>query len=97
MKWTISTAIDSTIANSFLSRMHKSMGNSILIIEKERLIREVSSQEKTVKGSIANTNEILLYFAEYDFFALIENLIAFKLFAYKLSDCKSIEVLCLNI
>ena len=46
MKWTISTAIDSTIANSFLSRMHKSMGNLIIIIEKERLIREWSSQEK---------------------------------------------------
>ena len=50
MKWTISTAIDtcSTIANSFLSRMHKSMGKSIIIIEKERLIREGSSQEKYV-------------------------------------------------
>ena len=46
MKWTISTAMDSTIANSFLSRMHKSLGNSIIIIEKERLIREGSSQEK---------------------------------------------------
>ena len=46
MKWTISTAIDSTIANSFLSRMHISMGKSIIIIEKERLIRERSSQEK---------------------------------------------------
>ena len=46
MKWTIPTAIDSTIANSFLSRMHKSMGKSIIIIEKERLIREWSSQEK---------------------------------------------------
>ena len=46
MKWTISTAIDSTIANSFLSRMHKSKGNLIIIIEKERLIREWSSQEK---------------------------------------------------
>ena len=46
MKWAISTAIDSTIANSFLSRMHKSMGNLIIIIEKERLIREGSSQEK---------------------------------------------------
>ena len=46
MKWTISTAIDSTIANSFLSRMHRSMGNLIIIIEKERLIREWSSQEK---------------------------------------------------
>ena len=46
MKWTISTAIDSTIANSFLSRMHKSMGKSVIIIEKERLIREGSSQEK---------------------------------------------------
>ena len=46
MKWTISTTIDSTIANSFLSRMHKSMGKSITIIEKERLIREWSSQEK---------------------------------------------------
>ena len=46
MKWAISTAIDSTIANSFMSRMHKSMGNLIIIIEKERLIRERSSQEK---------------------------------------------------
>ena len=46
MKWTISTAIDSIIANPFLSRMHISMGKSIIIIEKERLIRERSSQEK---------------------------------------------------
>ena len=46
MKWAISTAIDSIIANSFLSRMHISMGKSIIIIEKERLIRERSSQEK---------------------------------------------------
>ena len=46
MKWVISTAIDSTKANSFLSRMHKSMGNSIINIEKERLYREGSSQEK---------------------------------------------------
>ena len=48
MKWIISTAIDSTKANSFLSRMHKSMGNSIINIEKERLYREGSSQEKKV-------------------------------------------------
>ena len=46
MKWTISTAIDSIIANSFLSRMHISMGKSIIIIDKERPIRERSSQEK---------------------------------------------------
>ena len=46
MKWVISTAIDSTKANTFLSRMHKSMGNSIINIEKERLYREGSSQEK---------------------------------------------------
>ena len=46
MKWAISTAIDSIIANSVLSRMHISMGKSIIIIEKERLIRERSSQEK---------------------------------------------------
>ena len=46
MKWAISTAIDSKIANSFLSRMHIYMGKSIIIIEKERLIRERSSQEK---------------------------------------------------
>ena len=45
MKWVISTAIDSTKANSFLSRMHKSMGNMIINIEKERLYREGSSQE----------------------------------------------------
>ena len=49
MKWAISTAIDSIIANSFLSRMHISMGKSIIIIEKERLIRERSSQEKLLK------------------------------------------------
>ena len=48
MKWAISTAIDSIIANSFLSRMHISMGKSIIIIEKERLIRERSSQEKVL-------------------------------------------------
>ena len=48
MNWTISTAIDSTIANSFLSRMHISMGKSFIIIEKERLIREMSSQEKSL-------------------------------------------------
>ena len=46
MKWVISTPIDSTKANSFLSRMHKSMGNPIINIEKERLYREGSSQEK---------------------------------------------------
>ena len=46
MKWVISTAIDSTKANSFLSRMHKYMGNPIINIEKERLYREGSSQEK---------------------------------------------------
>ena len=46
MKWVISTAIDSTKADSFLSRMHKSMGKSIINIEKERLYREGSSQEK---------------------------------------------------
>ena len=46
MKWVILTAIVSTKANSFLSRMHKSMGKSIINIEKERLYREGSSQEK---------------------------------------------------
>ena len=51
MKWVISTAIDSTKANSFLSRMHKSMGNSIINIEKERLYREGSSQEKAARQS----------------------------------------------
>ena len=50
MKWAISTPIDSTKANSFLSRMHKSMGNSIINIEKERLYREGSSQEKNVSS-----------------------------------------------
>ena len=56
MKRTISTAIDSTIANSFLSRMHKSMGNLIIIIEKESLIRERSSQEKILAGDINSLN-----------------------------------------
>ena len=46
MKLVISKASDSTKANSFLLRMHKSMGNSIINIEKERLYREGSSQEK---------------------------------------------------
>ena len=53
MKWVISTAIDSTKANSFLSRMHKSMGKSIINIEKERLYREGSSQEKEEKNGWA--------------------------------------------
>ena len=48
MNWDISTAIDSTKANSFVSRMHKSMGNPIINIEKERLYREGSSQEKKI-------------------------------------------------
>ena len=51
MKWVISTAIDSTKANSFLSRMHKYMGNPIINIEKERLYREGSCQEKTMHDS----------------------------------------------
>ena len=57
MKWAISTAIDSIIANSFLSRRHISMGKSIIIIEKERLIRERSSQEKYFKSSILPLKE----------------------------------------
>ena len=59
MKWTISTAIDSTIANSFLSRMHISMGKSIIIIEKERLIRERSSQEKVENTFFLNFSFVL--------------------------------------
>ena len=68
MKWTIPIAIDSTIANSFLSRMHKSMGNLIIIIEKERLIREWSSQEKKIHLSkctfinFSGTDRSIFYF-----------------------------------
>ena len=40
--------------------MHKSMGNSIIIIEKERLIREGSSQEKNI-GCFKMTIEGLLF------------------------------------
>ena len=60
MKWVISTAIDSTKANSFLSRMHKSMGKSIINIEKERLYREGSSQEKD-SCPIQRSFEIYIY------------------------------------
>ena len=58
MKWVITLAIDSTKANSFLSRMHKSMGNSIINIEKERLYREGSSQEKYIIMSSLRAVEI---------------------------------------
>ena len=61
MKWVISTAIDSTKANSFLSRMHKSMGKSIINIEKERLYREGSSQEKNKAVCICNMKYDLIY------------------------------------
>ena len=55
MKWTTSTAIDSTIANSFLSRMliPVSMGKSIIIIEKERLIRERSGKRGSGSEALA--------------------------------------------
>ena len=61
MKCTISTAIDSIIANSFLSRMHISMGKSIIIIEKERLIRERSSQEKYASGKLSQVLRVHLF------------------------------------
>ena len=55
MKWVISTAIDITKANSFLSRMDKYMGNPIINIERERLYREGSSQELGGKTGIPDT------------------------------------------
>ena len=52
MKWVISTAIYSTKRTLFYRACINLWGNSIINIEKERLYREGSSQEKPEKVNV---------------------------------------------